>query len=723
MELEANKMSRQEHENLFFSGRDCRAYEFMGAHTETRDCVKGVRFCVYAPEAVRVSVIGSFNAWNREAGEMAVSENGIWELFVPDVNPYDPYKYSIETFRGDVIDKADPYAFHAETRPANASKYYDLDGYEWEDSSWLSHRQRHLPYENPVNIYEMHFGSWKIKDDGTFYSYREMAELLIPYVKEMGYTHIEVMPLTEYPYDGSWGYQVTGYFAATSRYGTPHDLQYFIDKCHQAGLGVIMDWVPAHFPKDGHGLIEFDGSYLYEYEDPNKMEHQEWGTRVFDYGKPSARNLLLSSAMFWVEKFHMDGLRVDAVASMLYLDYNRQGQAWTPNIHGGRENLEAVDFLRLLNESILSAHPDVMMIAEESTAWPMVTKPSYDGGLGFNFKWNMGWMNDMLCYCEANPFFRKDMHEKITFSFMYAFSENYVLPLSHDEVVHGKRSLIDKMPGEYAEKFAALRALYGYMYAHPGKKMLFMGGEFGQFAEWAYQQGLDWSLLNYDAHQQLKHYVRALNYVYLEQKPLWENDMDWQGFQWIDHEDNYNNVITFRRIAKDGSDIVVIVNFAPVYHEKYRIGVPKEGHYQEIFNSDDKAFGGTGVHNPILKSEKTAYHGQEYSIEMALPPLSTVYLVGKPKRQPRSKAAVEAATKTATTKPTRKRKSTTAVMKTTSKAVTKPSSKAVAKATDKTIAKASTRTVAKASTKAVAKTTDKTVAKTRSRAVSKTENS
>ncbi|MDR4006172.1 MAG: 1,4-alpha-glucan branching protein GlgB, partial [Agathobaculum sp.] len=663
---------------LFYSGRDCRAFDYMGAHPFVQDGEQGYLFRVYAPEAEKVSVMGEFNDWNRDADYMARDEQGIWEKFIPNIPEYAAYKYSVWAKSGDVFDKSDPYGFHFETRPGNATKAYDIDGYEWGDASWLDWRKKHLPYSNPVNIYECHLGSWKMHEDGNFYSYRQLADELVPYVKEMGYTHIEFMPLTEYPFDGSWGYQVIGYFAATSRYGTPKDLMYLIDKAHQAGLGIIMDWVPAHFPKDGCGLVEFDGSHLYEYADPLKMEHKEWGTRVFDYGKVSTRNLLFSSAMFWIEKFHMDGLRVDAVASMLYLDYNRQGE-WRPNVHGGRENLEAVDFLRLLNEYILTDHPDVMMIAEESTAWPMVTKPGYDGGLGFNFKWNMGWMNDMLCYCSADPFFRKDMHDKITFSFMYAFSENYILPLSHDEVVHGKCSLISKMPPPYENQFGGLRALYGYMAAHPGKKMLFMGGEFAQFSEWAYQRGLDWMLLDYPAHRQMQAYVKALNHFYLATPQLWEQDTDWRGFEWISHEDNRNNIIAFRRVAKDGSDIVVVVNFSPEEQQEYRIGVPITGTYEEIFTSDKTEFGGSGMANGKLKTENKPMHGQEQSIVLKIPRFGVLFFKGKARAKRRTKAEIEAAKAAAAKKPVKRTRSTKAVARTTEKAVAKTGSKSVAK--------------------------------------------
>ena len=704
---------------LFYSGRDCRAFDYMGAHPFVQDGEQGYLFRVYAPEAKKVSVMGEFNDWNRDADYMTRDEQGIWEKFIPNIPEYAAYKYSVWAKSGDVFDKSDPYGFHFETRPGNATKAYDIDGYEWGDASWLDWRKKHLPYSNPVNIYECHLGSWKMHEDGNFYSYRQLADELVPYVKEMGYTHIEFMPLTEYPFDGSWGYQVIGYFAATSRYGTPKDLMYLIDRAHQAGLGVIMDWVPAHFPKDGCGLVEFDGSHLYEYADPLKMEHKEWGTRVFDYGKVSTRNLLFSSAMFWIEKFHMDGLRVDAVASLLYLDYNRQGE-WRPNVHGGRENLEAVDFLRLLNEYILTDHPDVMMIAEESTAWPMVTKPGYDGGLGFNFKWNMGWMNDMLCYCSADPFFRKDMHDKITFSFMYAFSENYILPLSHDEVVHGKCSLISKMPPPYENQFGGLRALYGYMAAHPGKKMLFMGGEFAQFSEWAYQRGLDWMLLDYPAHRQMQAYVKALNHFYLATPQLWEQDTDWRGFEWISHEDNRNNIIAFRRVAKDGSDIVVVVNFSPEEQQEYRIGVPITGTYEEIFTSDKTEFGGSGMANGKLKTENKPMHGQEQSIVLKIPRFGVLFFKGKARAKRRTKAEIEAAKAAAAKKPVKRTRSTKAVAKSGTKAVARTTEKAVAKTGSKSVAKTTEKAVARTGTKAVAKTTEKAVARTGTKAVAKT---
>ena len=683
--METRKQGKQDtyayHSYLFHEGNDTSAYRVFGAHFEKKGRKEGVLFRVYAPAAVSVSVIGEFNGWDRTIHPMEKLEDGSWEIFIEGVKQYHAYKYSIEHENGNIIDKADPYAFHAETRSANASKVYDMSGYKWGDRNWLNRRKKQIPYERPINIYELHFGSWRMHKDGSFYSYRQMAESLIPYVKEMGYTHIEVMPLTEYPYDGSWGYQVTGYFAATSRYGTPKDLMYFIDQCHQAGIGVILDWVPAHFPKDGHGLVEFDGSYLYEYKSPLKMEHREWGTRIFDFGKNEVRSFLYSSAMFWLEEYHVDGLRVDAVASMLYLDYDRQAGQWQPNKHGGRENLEAVEFLQKLNAHVLTAHPDVLMIAEESTAWPMVTKAGDLGGLGFNFKWNMGWMNDMLEYMSADPYFRHNMHEKITFSFMYAFSENFILPLSHDEVVHGKRSMLDKMSGEYEQKFASLRTFYGYMMAHPGKKLLFMGGEFGQFIEWAYHKELDWMLLDYDAHKQLQQYVKALNAFYTATKQLWENDTDWHGFEWIDHEDRDNNVIVFRRIAKDGSDLVIAINFAPVDHPAYRIGLPYPGTYEEVFTSNRTEFGGSGILNDKIRSEKKPFHGQEQSAEIQLPGLSILFFKGRPRRKRTTKNEAVGAFVKKTGTPARKTRSKTTSRSTKSAASRKTATK---KAEEKT---------------------------------------
>ena len=631
----------------FLAGEATKAYEFLGSHFVTWDNRGGVVFRVWAPNAKSVSVVGDFNDWNPDANYMyRISDSGVWELFIEGVWEFACYKYCVETPWNDRIMKTDPYAFHCETRPDNASRVYYIDGYEWNDASWYEAKKEVPHNKQPINVYEMNAGSWRKFEDGNSFSYRKLADELVPYVKEMGYTHIEFMPLTEYPFDGSWGYQVTGYFAATSRYGEPKDLMYLIDRCHQEGIGVILDWVPAHFPKDAHGLGRFDGTGCYEYEDWRIGEHKEWGTYIFNYGRYEVTSFLISSAMFWIEKYHIDGIRVDAVASMLYLDYNRKDGEWVANAYGGRENLVAVDFIQKLNNVVHTFHPDVMMIAEESTAWPSVTRYPIEGlGLGFDYKWNMGWMNDMLSYISLDPLWRNYHHDTLTFSMVYAFSENFMLPISHDEVVYGKGSLIYKMPGDYDQKFQGVRGFISYMMAHPGKKLMFMGSEIGQFDEWNANEQLQWNLLSYDKHRQLNDFFKAANKFYRDTPAMHENDYDWNGFQWVALDDYQKSVIAFRRIAEDGSEILCVCNFQPVTREKYRVGVPVYGVYKEVFNSESEEWGGTGIGNPgEIKAKNGKEHELDYHIVLTLPPLGVCYYqlekeLPAPKKRGRKKKA------------------------------------------------------------------------------------
>ncbi len=610
---------------LFYQGKNNEAYKFFGVHRIIEDGVTKHRFRVWAPNAVSISVVGDFNEWERDSHPMELIADGVWEAVIEGLQQFDAYKYSIETKRGDILTKSDPYATHFETRPATASKIFE-SSYVWKDEKWLEAKKKQVVYKRPMNVYEVHLDSWRRNPDGTVLDYVELAKQMIPYMQEMSYTHIEFMPLTEFPYDGSWGYQVTGYYAPTSRYGTPDQFREMIDLFHQAGIGVILDWVPAHFPKDASGLCEFDGSYCYEYTDPKKMEHKSWGTRVFDYGKGEVCSFLISSACYWLDEFHLDGLRVDAVASMLYLDYDRRDGEWSANINGGNENLEAVEFFRHLNEAVFAKHPDVLMIAEESTAWPLVTKPTDIGGLGFNFKWNMGWMNDMLQYMSLDPIYRAFNHDKLTFSFFYCFSENFILPISHDEIVYGKCSMINKMPGLEGDKFASYRAFLAYMMAHPGKKMLFMGQEFAQRNEWNYQTQLDWHLLEQTEHQQIQNFTKHLNKYYLETPALWDNDDSWGGFSWISHDDYKQSVIAFRRIADDGSEMIAVCNFVPVTREDYKIGVPYEGKYKLVFSTDDPAFGGEDRALQEYETINYGMHGFDQCISLTLPALSVLYI-------------------------------------------------------------------------------------------------
>lgn len=640
---------------LFKQGNNHEAYRYFGAHLCEQDGKHGVVFRVWAPHAKAVSVVGDFNRWVPGSHPMQkVDEGGIWEIFIPGIEEYEVYKYCVTSPSDELLFKADPYAFHTETRPSNGSKVYELSGYTWNDSAWEAEQQKKDVINGPMSIYELQVGSWKMKEGDIPYNYSELADQLIPYIKDMGYTHVELLPITEYPFDGSWGYQVTGYFAPTSRYGTPKDFMNFVDKMHQAGIGVILDWVPAHFPKDAYGLYMFDGAPCYEDPNPRRGEHKEWGTMVFNYGMGEVQSFLISSALFWIEQYHLDGLRVDAVASMLYLDYNRRDGEWEQNSKGGKENLEAIAFLQKCNGAVLGRHPHKMMIAEESTAWPLVTKPAADGGLGFNFKWNMGWMNDMLSYMKTDPLFRAGNHGKVTFSFFYAFSENFILPISHDEVVHGKCSLINKMPGDYEAKFSNLRTFYGYMMAHPGKKLLFMGQEFGQFIEWDEKKPLDWMLLGYEKHQQLQSYVRDLNHFYHDTPAMWQVDYSWEGFQWIVPDDNQQSVVIFLRRDAAGKMVLIACNFNPVLRENYQLGVPVAGTYKELISSDDVKYGGSGVHNAPVRSVKGAMHGFDQHISITLPPLSTVYF-SVPTPRVRKTKAEDAKAEKAPAKTTRKK--------------------------------------------------------------------
>ena len=620
---------------LFYQGKNSEAYKFFGVHSAENNNSKCHCFRVWAPNAKNVSVVGDFNKWDRNANYMEKIADGVWETFISGLSQFDSYKYCIETPKGKFLLKSDPYAHHFETRPGTASKIYECS-YKWTDEKWISEKSKRIIYKSPVNIYEVHLGSWMHDDNDNPLSYVSFAEKIIPYMKKMSYTHIELMPLTEFPFDGSWGYQVTGYFAPTSRFGTPDDFKRMVDMFHNAGLGIIIDWVPAHFPKDACGLYEFDGTCCYEYTDERKSEHKSWGTRVFDYGKGEVCSFLISSANYWISEFHIDGIRVDAVASMLYLDYDRRDGEWCPNIYRGKENLEAIEFLKRLNEAVFLKNPDVLMIAEESTAWPMVTKPTDIGGLGFNFKWNMGWMNDMLQYMSLDPIYRAFNHDKLTFSFFYCFSENYVLPISHDEVVHGKCSMLEKMPGSYEQKCSSYRAFLAYMMAHPGKKLLFMGQEFAQTAEWNYQSQLDWNALKEDKHKKIHFYSEKLNKFYYENAPLWQNDDSWQGFSWISNDDYRQSVIAFRRFDDNGGELIVVCNFVPVERNDYKIGVPFEGEYKLVFNSDAVEFGGEGITSELMKSKSYPMHGFDDSISLDLAPLSVIYLKPYPYQKPKS---------------------------------------------------------------------------------------
>ena len=612
---------------VFHTGDSVRAYDFLGAHLVNRNDKNGVVFRVWAPTARSVSVAGDFNNWNNEANYMYNIGYGVWEVFVEGVQEFCTYKYCIESEYGDRLMKADPYAFHAQTRPGQASVVYDIESYSWNDSEWFNKRKENNISSSPMNIYEIHAGSWRKYPDGNFFNYQKLADELIPYLKEMHYTHVQLMPIMEYPYDGSWGFQTTGYYAPTSRYGTPSDFMAFVDKLHGEGIGVILDWVPSNFPTDDFGLARFDGSPLYESNDPKTSKRDSWGTCLFNYARFEVTSFLVSCAMFWLDKYHIDGLRIGALSSMLYLDYGKTEGEWEPNKFGGKENLDAVDFVKRLNTAVHMYHPDVMMFAEENTSWPKLTHKIEDGGLGFDFKWNMGWMNDMLHYMSLNSMWRPFNHDSLTFSFYYAFSEKFLLPISHDEVSHGKGSLIKQMPGKYDEQFAGVRAFITYMYAHPGKKLVFMGTEIGQFDEWNHEEAIQWDLLEFEKHKKLRTFFKELNKFYLDCKPLYELDTVWKGFDWIHHDDYTNSVIAFKRTDKNGDEIVSVCNFQPIRRDEYCIGVPKYGLYDEVFNSDEERFGGSGVVNGNnIKTEVMKIHGFDQGLSLTLPPLSVIYL-------------------------------------------------------------------------------------------------
>ena len=617
----------------FSAGDELRAYAILGCHRAQCDGKNGYIFRVWAPHAQGVSVTGDWNFWNPDDLPMTYLEYGVWEAFSVYAKEGDAYKFCVRRADGSTVYKSDPYGFRTCALPDTSNRVCTLEGFEWNDTAYRRQQAKRHLLDSPMNIYEMHFGSWRRKPDGSCYRYDELADELIPYLLDMGYTHVELMPITEYPYDPSWGYQVTGYYAPTARYGSPQQFMTFVDKCHRAGIGVLLDWVPAHFPKDENGLYEFDGTCCYELSDPMMNEHPDWSTRIFDFGKGEVQSFLISNAVYWLEQYHVDGLRVDAVASMLYLDYGRRD--FRPNKFGGRENLEAIAFLRKLNRAVFSVRRNAITAAEESTAFPMVTKPDYDGGLGFLFKWNMGWMNDMLKYMSLDPLWRKGSHNDLTFSMTYAYSENFILPLSHDEVVHGKGSLINKMPGEYDAKFQNLRAFYGFMMAHPGKKLNFMGNEFAQFIEWRHYEQLEWMLLDYDRHRQMHDWVRDLNHFYLDHSCMWNNDSDWNGFRWISADDNANSVVAFRRIDRRGRELICICNFCPVLREHYRLGLPKPGQYEPVLSSDDLKYGGSGTELLTVTAEREPMHGLQYSGEFTLAPLSAMFY--QRKTTPRAK--------------------------------------------------------------------------------------